>query len=177
MVRLRSERFSLGTMKKLHARGAGLFKIIKKIGSNAYVVDHLLILKLALLLTLQILPPIKNQLGYLVSHLSLNQPLRANLSLSVHQPKCQQNMIRLREFWMSRSFPPGVEAISGIWSDGEVDRSLKIPGSLEKSCNALISIYLSITRAKSTHTRQGRVSPISRELVQTPEPPKIGNMI
>jgi len=39
MIRLKPERFSPGTMKKLHARGAGPFKIIKKIGPNAYVVD------------------------------------------------------------------------------------------------------------------------------------------
>ena len=39
MVRLRPERFSPETVKKLHARGVGPFKIIKKIGSNAYVVD------------------------------------------------------------------------------------------------------------------------------------------
>ena len=26
-------------MKKLHARGAGLFKVIKRVGSNAYVLE------------------------------------------------------------------------------------------------------------------------------------------
>ena len=39
MIKLRPERFSLGTMKKLHARGAGPFKIIKKIRPNAYVLE------------------------------------------------------------------------------------------------------------------------------------------
>ena len=39
MIKLKPERFPPGTMKKLHARGAGPFKIIKKIGSNAYVID------------------------------------------------------------------------------------------------------------------------------------------
>ena len=39
MVRMRPERFPPGTVKKLHARSAGPFKIIKKINSNAYVVD------------------------------------------------------------------------------------------------------------------------------------------
>ena len=39
MIRLRPERFSPGTMKKLQARGAGPFKIIKKIGPNAYVLE------------------------------------------------------------------------------------------------------------------------------------------
>ncbi|XP_026655874.1 uncharacterized protein LOC113461018 [Phoenix dactylifera] len=33
------KRFPSGTVKKLHARGAGSFKILKKIGSNAFVVD------------------------------------------------------------------------------------------------------------------------------------------
>ena len=39
IIRLKPERFPPGTMKNLHARGAGPFKIIKKIGPNAYVVD------------------------------------------------------------------------------------------------------------------------------------------
>ena len=39
MVRLRPEQFSSETVKKLHVRGASSFKIIKKIGSNAYVMD------------------------------------------------------------------------------------------------------------------------------------------
>ena len=39
MIRLRPERFPPGTMKKLHARGAGPFKIIKKVGPNAYVLE------------------------------------------------------------------------------------------------------------------------------------------
>ena len=39
MIKLKPERFPPGTMKKLHARGAGPFRIIKRIGSNAYVVD------------------------------------------------------------------------------------------------------------------------------------------
>ena len=39
MIKLRLERFPPGTMKKLHARGAGPFKIIKKVGPNAYVLE------------------------------------------------------------------------------------------------------------------------------------------
>ena len=38
---MRPERFSLGTVKKLHVRSAGPFQILKKINSNAYVVDLL----------------------------------------------------------------------------------------------------------------------------------------
>ena len=39
MVRLNPERFPPGTIKKLHARGAGPYKIIRKIGTNAYVLE------------------------------------------------------------------------------------------------------------------------------------------
>jgi len=39
MIKHRPERFPPGTMKKLHAQGAGPFKIIKKVGSNAYVLE------------------------------------------------------------------------------------------------------------------------------------------
>ena len=41
MIRMRPERFPPRTVKKLHARSAGPFKILKKINSNAYVVDLL----------------------------------------------------------------------------------------------------------------------------------------
>lgn len=39
MIKLRPERFSPGTMKKLHARGAGPFKILRRVGQNAYVLE------------------------------------------------------------------------------------------------------------------------------------------
>ena len=39
MIRLRPERFPLGTVKKLHARSAGPYKVIKRVGSNAYVLE------------------------------------------------------------------------------------------------------------------------------------------
>ena len=39
IIKLRPKRFSSSTMKKLHAQIAGCFKIIKKIGLNAYVLE------------------------------------------------------------------------------------------------------------------------------------------
>ncbi|KAI0519396.1 hypothetical protein KFK09_006842 [Dendrobium nobile] len=39
MVRIRPEQFPPGTVKKLHAKSAGHFKILKKINDNAYIVD------------------------------------------------------------------------------------------------------------------------------------------
>jgi len=39
MVRIRPERYPLGTVKKLHAQSARPFKILRKINSNTYVVD------------------------------------------------------------------------------------------------------------------------------------------
>ena len=39
MIRLKPERFPPGTLKKLHARGAGPFKVIKKVGPYAYVLE------------------------------------------------------------------------------------------------------------------------------------------
>ena len=39
MIRVHLEWFSSGTVKKLQARGADPFKILKRVGPNAYVVD------------------------------------------------------------------------------------------------------------------------------------------
>ena len=39
MVRLRPERYAPGTATKLHARSAGPFRVLSRIGENAYVVD------------------------------------------------------------------------------------------------------------------------------------------
>ena len=39
MIRLRPERFPSGTTKKLHSRSAGPFKIIERVGPNAYVLE------------------------------------------------------------------------------------------------------------------------------------------
>lgn len=39
MVRLKPEQFQPGVSKKLHARSSGSFKILKKIGHNAYILN------------------------------------------------------------------------------------------------------------------------------------------
>ena len=39
MVRIRSERFPPGTVKKLHARGAGPLEVMKRINDNAFVLN------------------------------------------------------------------------------------------------------------------------------------------
>ena len=39
MIRIRPKRFPLGTVKKLQARSVGPFKVLKRIGSNAYVIE------------------------------------------------------------------------------------------------------------------------------------------
>lgn len=39
LIRLHSKRFALGSFNKLHARRAGPFPILKKLGSNAYIIN------------------------------------------------------------------------------------------------------------------------------------------
>ena len=39
MIRIRPERFPSGTNQKLHAHNAGPFKVLQRVGPNAYVLD------------------------------------------------------------------------------------------------------------------------------------------
>jgi len=39
VIRIRPERFPSGTNRKLHARSAGPFKVLQRVGPNAYVLD------------------------------------------------------------------------------------------------------------------------------------------
>ena len=39
MIRIRPERFPFGTIKKLQARSARPFKVLKRMGPNTYVID------------------------------------------------------------------------------------------------------------------------------------------
>ena len=39
MIRIRPERFPSGVVEKLQAHSAGPFKVLKRIGSNAYIID------------------------------------------------------------------------------------------------------------------------------------------
>lgn len=54
MVRIRPERYPPGSIKKLHARTAGPFQILKKLNQNTFVVDLPESLISILLLTLRI---------------------------------------------------------------------------------------------------------------------------
>ena len=39
MIQIRPKRFPFGIVKKLQARSASPFKVLKRMGSNAYVID------------------------------------------------------------------------------------------------------------------------------------------
>ena len=39
MIRIQPERFPSGTVKKLQVRSVGPFKVLKRMGPNAYVID------------------------------------------------------------------------------------------------------------------------------------------
>ncbi|PKA45760.1 hypothetical protein AXF42_Ash021685 [Apostasia shenzhenica] len=103
MIRVRPERFPSGVIKKLQARGAGPFKILKKFGSNAYVVDFLPSnFGISTTFNISDLVAYKEPTTISVIHLSLLLPLRENLPLSIHFHSLPQKKSKLSRFLMIR---------------------------------------------------------------------------
>ena len=82
MIRLQLELFSPGTLKKLHAHSACSFNIIKKIGSNAYV------LKLPPDLGINPTFNISDLVEYVELVSIPSEPFESNSIVSEPTPKC-----------------------------------------------------------------------------------------
>ena len=70
---------------------------------------------------------------------------------------------------MIKLLVPGIKITNATWLDGKVDQNRKIPGLLERICNAWIRIFWRSTKARSIPTRQDRVPPTPGELMGIPK--------
>ncbi len=127
MIHIRPKRFPSGTAKKLQARSAGPFKVLKWIGSNAYVIELPYDYGISSTFNIVDLVAYKGPTTildepFLMIHLLTPLPPPLALTLTPSPPTCHphiKNLLML--FWMSRLFSLGMEQFSVSWFDGTDD--------------------------------------------------------
>ena len=136
MIGLRPERFPSGTVKKLHARSAGPYKVIKKVRSNAYVLE--LPSDLGISSTFNI----SDLVEYRAPAIIPSEPFELDHSLkSEPTPECPPPNLpvrteRIEHVLDDQAILLRTKATSTIWFDGKVDQNLRIRGSFGRICNA-----------------------------------------
>ncbi len=114
MIRIRPERFPSGTVKKLQARSAGPFKVLKRIGSNAYVIELPSDYGISSTFNIEDLVAYKGPTT-IPDDPFTEPPLPLPLVLTLTpSPQTSHPHIKnlLMLFWMSRLFSPGIEQFS-----------------------------------------------------------------
>ena len=182
MIQIRPEQFSSGTNQKLHACSARPFKVLQRVGPNAYVLDLPHDFGISSTFNIEDLVayhkplPIPND----PFELPLNSPPddRIETSISFTFTSVQKDNInaildeqvvfnrnsevqRFLVRWVGR--PDSLEILS--------NDLFELPlGSLEILCSRLIQIFWSTIKVGQCYTRRGRVSPTPGELAGTPYP-------
>ena len=161
MVRIRPERYPPGTVKKLHARSAGPFKILKKINSNAYVVD--------LLPDFSIIPSfnIEDLIAYKGPNFSPDNHL---LDEPSHEPISERPLLpplpQIHLTHMAEQIDEIIDdqmsllekvVTTDFWFVGKDYQILITLGLIERNSNVWTLIVWSIMRAEEAHIRQSRV--------------------
>jgi hypothetical protein len=149
MIRIRPERFPSGTVKKLQARSAGPFKVLKRIGSNAYVIELPSDYGISSTFNIEDLVAYKGP-ATIPDDPFTEPPLPPPLALTLTpSPQTSHPHIKnlLMLFWMSRLFSPGMEQFSVSWFDGTDDQSQIVHGLPERTYSSSTQTYWSTTRA------------------------------
>jgi hypothetical protein len=111
MIRIRPKRFSLGIVKKLQARNASPFKVLKRIGFNAYVIELLSDYGISSTFNIEDIVAYKGP-ATIPDDPFTEPPLLPPLALTLTpSPQTSHPHIKnlLMLFWMSRLFSPGME--------------------------------------------------------------------
>jgi hypothetical protein len=149
MIRIRPERFPLETVKKLQARSASPFKVLKRIGSNAYIIELPSNYGISSTFKIKDLVAYKGPATVLDDPFT-EPPLPPPLALTLTpSPQTSHPHIKnlLMLFWINRLFSLGIEQFSVSWFDGTVDQSQIVHGLPERTYSSSIQTYWSTTRA------------------------------
>ena len=154
MVRIKLERFPTGTYKKLYPRSASLFKTMKKISSNAYV--------------LSLLPNMNISSTFNIEDLTIYHKHYQDESFemqAIQLPMIPFQLVekKLKMSIMTNWFQQRLADITNFWSSGKVNHSSKLLGSTPHTFRDSIRIC---TRSTKPTTCQSRVSPSRGELMQ-----------
>jgi hypothetical protein len=149
MIRIMPKRFPSETVKKLQARNAGSFKVLKRIGSNAYVIELSSDYGISSTFNIEDLVAYKGPTT-IPDDPFTEPPLPPPLALTLTpSPQTSHPHIKnlLMLFWMSRLFSPGMEQFSISWFGGTEDQSQIVHGLPERTYNSSTQTYWSTTRA------------------------------
>lgn len=147
MIRIKPKRYPSRTVKKLQARSAGPFKVLKKLGPNAYVIDIPSDYGISSTFNIADLIAFKGPAIIAYEPLMIH-PLLLWLTLSLvlrHLVSKRHIKILLMLFWMSSLFSQGMEQFSASWFTGEDGLILIVHGSPKRSCSSLIPFFWRLT--------------------------------
>ena len=135
MIQIRPERFPFGIVKKLQARSASPFKVLKRIGSNAYVIGIPHDYGISSSFNIEALVAYNSPIAipYTPFDEPLLDPIDAHIPtpLPLNLPYAQKNLLML--FQMSILFLPGTKEFTISQFGGEGHQILIAHGLLEMS--------------------------------------------
>jgi len=172
MVRIRSERFPPGAVKKLHTRAARPFKVIKRINNNAYILNLPEGFGISLIFNIENLVAYKGP-NFNLSNPLLDEPTQDLTSvgpflppLSYIPPYAAEQIDKIIENKIISTTDGGTRRYLVHWKG---NLNLTTLGWIERMCSAWILMLESSTRAAEIFTRRGRVFPNPGELMRISE--------
>ncbi|GLT53539.1 hypothetical protein SLA2020_268040 [Shorea laevis] len=160
MVWIRPEWFPFGSVRKLQARSAGSFQLLKRVGSNAYVIDILPNYGISSTFNREDLVAYRGQ--PVIPDGPFEDPLLDPATNSI--PNCCKHIDAILDehFVFTR-----YDEVQCFLVLGKHDQIHMAHGSPWTQCSSLILICWSTTRAARNYTQRGRFFPTPGELMGT----------
>ena len=153
MVRVRPERFSPGTLKKLHAQRMSPYKILRRFGYNAYELDMPRDLRINLVFNVEDLTLYGTLVAYPMTisdepTSTFRSPQSFLVQLSLPPPLRRPQLKRLRVFYKTRPCPQLMAPTIVIWYVGVDGQILTVLGCRPRRlCSSIQSFYMTFTVA------------------------------